>query len=228
MKEWFKARNIWYGAFIALSDAEAGRLAKALWTYTATGKEAELTGNEKGCYAMIRFTLQQDEAERGNLSEKRREAGLAGALAKQANASFARNEEANEAIATNKNKNKIIEEEEEERETDNYNRAREAWLASFGITPTPALIRKLLAVGLDADLTAKAIRVSAGKCPAKPVDYVLSVLNDWRRERIASEDEADEYLLLLDGAAGKVPAVFTPEQARAELDEFRQRKKAAS
>lgn len=228
MKEWFKARNIWYGAFIALSDAEAGRLAKALWTYTATGKETELTGNEKGCYAMIRFTMQQDEAERGNLSEKRREAGLAGALAKQANASFARNEEANEAIATNKNKNKNKIIEEIEREKDIYTRARDTWLDSFGTEPTPAIIRKLLAVGLSADLTAKAIRVSAGKAPAKPVDYVLSVLTDWRRERIASEDEADEYLLLLDGAAGKLPAVFTAEQAQTELEQFRQRKKAAS
>ena len=113
MKEWFKARNIWYGAFMALSDAEAGRLAKALWTYTATGEETELSGNEKGCFAMIRFTLQQDEAERGDLSEKRRAAGSKGGsqrVANQANASFASSEVANQANATNKNKNIDIKE----------------------------------------------------------------------------------------------------------------------
>lgn len=109
MKEWFKARNVWFGAFAALTDAEAGRLAKALWQYTATGEQAELSGNEKGCFAMILFTLQQDDAESGNLSEKRRSAGSKGGkqrVANQANATFATNDVANQAIATNKNKNK--------------------------------------------------------------------------------------------------------------------------
>lgn len=109
MKEWFKARNVWAGAFAALTDAEAGRLAKALWAYTTTGEQPELSGNEKGCFAMIVFTLQQDEAESGNLSEKRRNAGSKGGqqkVANQANATFATNEVANQANATNKNKNK--------------------------------------------------------------------------------------------------------------------------
>lgn len=109
MKEWFKARNIWNGAFMALTDAEAGRLAKALWKYTTTGEQAELSGNEKGCFAMILYTLQQDEAESGNLSEKRRNAGSKGGLQKvanQANAAFATNDVANQANANNKNKNK--------------------------------------------------------------------------------------------------------------------------
>ena len=113
MKEWFKARNIWYGAFAALTDAEAGRLAKALWAYTMMGEEVELSGNEKGCFAMIKFTLQQDEAEASNLSETRRKAGLAGVEAKQANADFAKNEEAKQANADNKNKNKNKEKEKD-------------------------------------------------------------------------------------------------------------------
>lgn len=110
MKEWFKARNIWNGAFTALSDAEAGRLAKALWHYTTTGEQVELSGNEKGCFAMIIYTLQQDEADSGTLSEKRREAGGKGGrqrVANQANANFASENEANQANASNKNKNKI-------------------------------------------------------------------------------------------------------------------------
>ena len=109
MKEWFKARNVWFGAFAALTDAEAGRLAKALWTYTATGEQVELSGNEKGCFAMILYTLQQDDAESGNLSEKRRSAGSKGGLQKvanQANATFATESVANQANANNKNKNK--------------------------------------------------------------------------------------------------------------------------
>jgi len=108
MKEWFKARNIWNGAFTALSDAEAGRLAKALWHYTTTGEQVELSGNEKGCFAMIIYTLQQDEADNGTLSEKRRSAGEKGGkqrVANQANANFATNDEANQANASNKSKN---------------------------------------------------------------------------------------------------------------------------
>ena len=108
MKEWFKARNIWNGAFTALSDAEAGRLAKALWHYTTTGEQVELSGNEKGCFAMIIYTLQQDEADNGTLSEKRRSAGEKGGkqrVANQANANFATNYEANQANASNKSKN---------------------------------------------------------------------------------------------------------------------------
>ena len=108
MKEWFKARNIWNGAFTALSDAEAGRLAKALWHYTTTGEQVELSGNEKGCFAMFVYTLQQDDAESGNLSEKRRSAGSKGGqqrIANQAIASFASEVQAKQAIASNKSKN---------------------------------------------------------------------------------------------------------------------------
>jgi len=119
MKDWFKARNVWFGAFAALTDAEAGRLAKALWQYTATGEQAELSGNEKGCFAMFLFTLQQDDAESGNLSEKRRYAGSKGGLQKvanQANATFATSDVANQANANNKNKNKNIEEDKDIKE----------------------------------------------------------------------------------------------------------------
>ena len=113
MKEWFKARNVWIGAFSALSDAEAGRLAKALWAYTATGEQVELSGNEKGCFAMILYTLQMDEKENAEISAKRAANGSRGGkqrVANQANANFAKQNEANEA-------NKNIEKEEDIKET---------------------------------------------------------------------------------------------------------------
>ena len=123
MKEWFKARNIWGAAFLSLSDAEAGRLAKALWQYTMTGEQPNLSGAEKASFALFQFTLSQDENEQENLSRIRANAGSKGGKQKQANVaidSFATNEQANVAIATNKNKNK-----EEEKEIDNnYNSAR--------------------------------------------------------------------------------------------------------
>lgn len=61
MNDWFKARNIWGAAILALSDAEAGRLMKALWTYTMTGEQQNLSGAEKAIFAMILMTLGQDE-----------------------------------------------------------------------------------------------------------------------------------------------------------------------
>lgn len=117
MKDWFKARNIWGASIMALSDAEAGRLAKALWSYTMTGEQLNLSGAEKAVFALILMTLSQDDESDNLLSQKRAIAGSIGGkqkVANQAIASFATNEEANEAIATNKNKNK-----EEEKEEDN-------------------------------------------------------------------------------------------------------------
>lgn len=108
MKEWFKARNIWGAAIMTLSDAEAGRLMKALWTYTMTGEQQNLSGAEKGVFAIALAQLGSDEAESAALSEKRAAAGSAGGKQKKANvaiATFATTEEANVAIECNKNKN---------------------------------------------------------------------------------------------------------------------------
>lgn len=116
MRDWFKARNIWGAAIQTLSDAEAGRLMKALWKYTMTGEQQNLSGSEKAIFALILMTLSQDEEQANDLSRKRAEAGSIGGrqkVANQANATFATDEEANQASASNKNKNKEIEKEKE-------------------------------------------------------------------------------------------------------------------
>ena len=117
MNDWFKARNIWGAAILSLSDAEAGRLAKALWTYTMTGEQQNLSGAEKGIFAMMLMTLGQDEQANADISKKRALAGSMGGKQKQANSSkrYQNNQMiANEANATNKNKNKEKEEEDKE------------------------------------------------------------------------------------------------------------------
>ena len=116
MREWFKARNVWGGAFSALTDEEAGRLAKAIWAYTMTGEIKELDGAEKGIFAMILMTLGQDEEHDAGVSRARAIAGARGGSQKQANASKAQSEEAidsnglqlvaNDSNCSNKNKNK--------------------------------------------------------------------------------------------------------------------------
>ena len=74
MREWFKARNVWGAAITALSDEEAGRLAKAIWTYTMTGEVIELEGAGKGIFALILMTLAQDEDHNAEISFKRSKA----------------------------------------------------------------------------------------------------------------------------------------------------------
>ena len=118
MRDWFKARNIWGAAITALSDEEAGRLAKAIWAFTMNGEILPIDGAGKGILAMILLTLGQDAERDGEISEKRSLAGKSGALATNAikshqmtaNASKCRQMSAN---ADNKNKNKNIDIEQE-------------------------------------------------------------------------------------------------------------------
>lgn len=226
LKVWVSFREL----LEPLNESERGRLFTAMLEYAETGEAPELKGNERYTWPAARQSIDntRDKSEQNRLNRIKSEQNETNPNESKRTGTNRNEPEQNETNPNgpfDKEKDNIL---EIEGEKDIYTRVRETWLDSFGTEPTPAIIRKLLAVGLNADLTAKAIRVSAGKAPKKPMDYVLSVLTDWRRERIASEDEADEYLLLLDGAAGKVPAVFTTEKALAELDQFRQRKRAAS
>lgn len=118
MKDWFKARNIWGAAISALSDEEAGRLAKAIWAYTMDGEIRTIEGAGKGILAMILLTLGQDAERDDEISEKRATAGKKGGL----NTSYGKRQQmiANgstckqmPANADNKNKNKNIEKEQE-------------------------------------------------------------------------------------------------------------------
>lgn len=106
MKEWFKARNIWGAAITALSDDEAGRLAKALWAYTMTGERQEIQGAEKAVLAMIMLTLSEDEKRDAEISVVRALAGAKGGKQTQAKANADKQTEANTSNCSNKNKSK--------------------------------------------------------------------------------------------------------------------------
>jgi hypothetical protein len=125
MNDWFKARNIWGAAILTLSDAEAGRLAKAIWGYTMSGEEQNLSGAEKGLFAMIQMQLDQDAQRDADISEKRASAGAAGGKQTQANASKEKAEEANQANASNKNKNQNKKENKNQNKEHEETRARE-------------------------------------------------------------------------------------------------------
>ena len=124
MKDWFKARNIWGAAITALSDEEAGRLAKAIWAFTMDGEIRELDGAGKGILAMILLTLGQDAEKDDRISEIRAIAGKKGGLntsygkhqQMMANASKCYQVQANDSKCSNKNKN-IDKEQESESES---------------------------------------------------------------------------------------------------------------
>ena len=117
MKEWFKARNVWGAAICALEDAEAGRLAKALWGYTMTGDTPTLAGAEKAVFAMILLQLAEDERRDAEISNVRAAAGAKGGKQTQAKQAIVKQNEANASNCSNKNKNKE-QEQETEKETD--------------------------------------------------------------------------------------------------------------
>lgn len=128
MKEWFKARNVWGAAITALSDEDAGRLAKAIWKYTMDGEITEIQGAGSGVFAMILMTLGQDEEYDSGISKVRAIAGSMGGKKKQeniikaqqtvANDSKSYQTVANDSNCHNKNKNKN-KNKEQESETDN-------------------------------------------------------------------------------------------------------------
>lgn len=124
MKDWFKARNVWGATILALSDAEAGRIAKAIWSYTMNGEIMPLEGAEKGIFPMILMTLTQDEERESDISAKRSHAAKNMHL--QANASNCIQMQAIDntckqliSNADIKNQNKNIEKEQES-ESESY------------------------------------------------------------------------------------------------------------
>lgn len=108
MKDWFKARNIWGAAISALSDEEAGRLAKAIWAFTMNGEIQTIEGAGKGILAMILLTLGQDAERDDEISEKR-------SYASKCKQKVSNDIKCNQLISSgdNKNKNKNIEQEQE-------------------------------------------------------------------------------------------------------------------
>lgn len=222
MREWFKARNIWGGAFLALSDAEAGRLAKALWTYTMTGQQPNLSAAEKATFAMFQMTLDQDSERESEISTKRAAAGSAGGKQKEANkanARFATKAEANEAKATNKsqsqNQNQInsyddddvmsrTREDEDDRmvEAIQYGFARSlARDATPEEAETLATIGRLL--GFGPDMLAEAIRIAAKNGARNILGYTRAILNEWKREEVTTPEEIEEYRFMYGAETGK-------------------------
>lgn len=206
MRDWFKARNIWGGAILTLSDAEAGRLAKALWQYTMTGEEAELPGAVGAIFAMFLMTLRQDVEAENDLSAKRAAAGSKGGNQKVANVAIAKlatTDIANVANTTIKNKNK-----DKEKDIDNDDdnaRVRETAFGEVEEDPVIISVQSNL-TGLTVthynelahfreilgdDLVIHAIDETVGNS-ARSWNYTKAILEDYVRGNVRTVGEAKE------------------------------------
>lgn len=80
--DYFKARTNWRGGVEKLSDAEAGRLFKALLQYAETEEAPSLGGREGVLFSMFLAELRRDVEKRDRISKSRANAGKSGGLAK--------------------------------------------------------------------------------------------------------------------------------------------------
>lgn len=101
MDIWFKAKVDWGEALGLLSDTEAGRFAKALWKYAATGEAGTLTGREQMLFALVLADLRREAEHRERISALRSEAGRRGgrprAESKTSNGLFPKADESNQS-----------------------------------------------------------------------------------------------------------------------------------
>jgi len=107
----------YYDMINELSDAEAGELVKSVFKYTNTGEIPELTGMAKMAFIVIKQNLDRNATKYQETIEKRRIAGSKGGKqrvknltdssvqANQANATFAKQTQANQADNDNVNVN---------------------------------------------------------------------------------------------------------------------------
>lgn len=209
MEEWFKARLSWREGIEALSDAEAGRFAKALWKYAETGEVESLSGGEKFAFAMCRGTLERDAQERAELSGKRAEVGRKGGKARhQANASKTKQNEANASKTSNclhKEKEKDIPpysppkgasggggfaDEDELLEQNEANQEVYDLAADAGFDVNTATLDRL--TGLIASHGAETVKYGIGQCveaQAVNLRYLRKVCDNYGQERPSSPPE---------------------------------------
>ncbi len=199
------------------AEAERCRLYEAMMRYAFTGALPEWPENAPEWYV---WPALRQSVERAAHRIEINRANASGRKRTEAKAS----ENERNAYTESESESDIKEDEEEDDE--DIKRVRDAWYVSFGSKPTPALINRLLNAGVSVQLIEKAIRISAAKSPKRPADFVLAVLRDWKGERLTIDD-VDEYLMINDAINGRI-AFINRDDALDQLQQFRERKKAAS
>lgn len=105
----------WLQIMEPLSDSERGRLITAVIEYASSGKIADLSGGERYTFYAIKSQIDRDKANYCELSEKRKQYGAIGGLAK-ASKSYQKLAKASKGYQNVANASKTYQEKEEEKE----------------------------------------------------------------------------------------------------------------
>lgn len=83
-----------------------------------------------------------------------------------------------------------------------------AWRYCFGRQPTPVIVNELAnratGLGFAPGILERAIHAAAMREANSPVDYILTLLADWHRNKVETTLDADEYAYLHDARQGKL------------------------
>lgn len=171
-----------------LSDAEAGRLLKSVLRY-ANGEEAELPGQEKLVFAMLRRQMDRDAAEYARNAEKQRRNGQKGGRPKKATGTHQNPKNPLVFFESQKSKEK---EEEKDKEEVERACAREAAAAS-GSTGGQACVQACAPLMTDAEMDAaseafarimEAMEAVGIKATAYNCDQVMAMQAEYGMDRV--------------------------------------------
>ena len=113
-------------------------------------------------------------------------------------------------------------------EEQDENLLREAFAERLPELPvTKAALHDLLMIARDLGQTpgvvCDAVAVAARRCARSPVDYILTLLDDWSREGVRTQQDLGELLVMRDALSGRIAVGGVTRQ---DLDEARERRRA--
>lgn len=92
---------------------------------------------------------------------------------------------------------------------------------------TKAALHDLLMIARDLGQTpgvvCDAVAVAARRCARSPVDYILTLLDDWSRDGVRTQQDLGELLVMRDALSGRIAVGGVTRQ---DLDEARERRRA--
>lgn len=218
MREYFCAYHSMLRGMRRLSDAECGRLFRALLAYSQDGTEPiNLQGREEALFDVYADQIDRD-IEKYESKCKQLQANGSKSHQKQANGSKSKQMEAKDGIcAQDKDKDKgeykgkdntfgNSFEEEDENNTSTLSGASsverliiDQWRRDFGQAATPAQVRAIAQRAkvchyTDEAFITEAINAAASRGASDPVAYILTLFSDWVQHGIKTLDEFYDYV----------------------------------
>jgi len=194
-REYFAAYHSYLKSIELLSDAERGRLFTACLSYSMTGIEPELRGNEKFAWSSIRSQIDRDkdayEAKCQTNSEN----------AKRRHATAGERFQMHATPGKEKNMENKLDEDDPHSPRVKQGELISIWRDLFGRYPTSTqsnAITDWLSVW-NWELLQEAIKVAAEANASNPVSYIRTTLVDWKSRGINTIEKWGEAEAKRDG-----------------------------